>query len=64
VVLVGVLGVVLVGWCGSSEFSLFNLLYIPGGLSSMTARSLDTLSSMNRTSHDVINEHILMSSNL
>jgi hypothetical protein len=64
VVLVGVLGMVLVGWCGSSEFSSFNLLCIPGGPSSMTARSLDVLSSMNRTSCDAINERASMSSNL
>jgi hypothetical protein len=63
-VLVGVLGVVLVGWCGSSKYSSFNPLCIPGGLSSITARSLDVLSSMNRTSRDAINEHVLMSSNL
>jgi hypothetical protein len=55
-VLVGMLGVVLVGWCGSSKFSSFNPLCIPGGPSSMTARSLDALSSTNRTSHDAINE--------
>jgi hypothetical protein len=64
VVLVGMLGVVLMGWCGSSKFSSFNPLCIPGGLSSMTARSLDTLSSMNQTSCDAINEHVSMSSNL
>jgi hypothetical protein len=64
VVLVGMLGVVLVGWCGSSEFSSFNLLCIPGGPSSMTARSLDALSSTNQTSRDAINERVSMSSNL
>jgi hypothetical protein len=63
-VLVGELGVVLVGWCGSSKLGSFNSLCIPGGPSSMTARSLNALSSMNWTSRDAVNEHVSMSSNL
>jgi hypothetical protein len=64
VVLAGELGVVLVGWYGSSKLGTFKSLCIPDGLSSMTARSLDALSSTNRTSRDAINERVSMSSNL
>jgi hypothetical protein len=64
VVLVGELGVVLVGWYGSSKLGTFNYLCIPDGPSSITARSLDVLSSTNRTSRDAINECVSMSSNL